>query len=86
MLRILLIAGTFFLTHASPTRAAMNCSQIRAMAGAAFENKKTKSACVLIEHTLGISPGSTETVYSCKGKKYKLNQLESGQCSVTSAK
>ena len=59
---------------------AITCSQIREKADATYGNKKTKTSCVLTEHTLGIGTGSTESVYTCKELKYRLYQSLNGDC------
>ena len=59
---------------------AMTCPQIRQKAAASKGD--AKSACVLIEHTIGISPGSTETTYDCGGKKYRLTTQTNDACVV----
>ncbi len=65
---------------------AMTCSQIRDKADATYQSQKKKTACVLVAHVLGLSPGSTESIYSCGGKKYKLYQLANNDCKVTNEK
>jgi hypothetical protein len=73
---------TVFLLGLTMTQlaGAMTCPQIRAKAAPSKSN--AKSGCVLIDHTIGISPGSTETTYDCGGKKYRLTTLKNDNCTV----
>jgi len=61
---------------------AMSCGQLHAMS----KSKKGKAPCVLIEHTIGIQPGSFESTYQCKGVKYVETFLENGPCTVKAKK
>lgn len=65
---------------------ALTCNQIRDKADAVYQNRNKKSSCVLTEHTLGVSPGSTESVYLCGGKKYKLLQSANDVCKASAIK
>ena len=58
---------------------AMTCADILEKAKPA---KKGKSTCVMLEHHIGVEPGSTESVYLCKGTKYTLNTNADFECTV----
>jgi hypothetical protein len=58
---------------------AMSCADILDKAKPA---KKGKSNCVMLEHNIGIEPGSTESVYLCNGTKYTLDTNADFECTV----
>jgi len=66
------------------SQANMTCAQILEKAKPIGKGKKAgKAACVMVEHTIGMGRGTAETVYDCKGAKYKLLTDEDYSCTVT---
>jgi hypothetical protein len=73
---LLLLFGVFGIQSAQ----AMTCAQVREKAK---PGKTGKAACVLLEHTVGLSRGSTLSIYQCGKSKYTLNMYENNDCKVS---
>ena len=80
---LLLICFTLMIPQIS--HAGMTCAAIleKAKPPGGKKSKGAKAACLLEEHSIGMGRGVTESIYVCKGAKYKLVTLEDYSCTVT---